>query len=142
MEKITIKSTSASSAITDVVVLRETSITRLIFKPMIVENLRDEEASVKGTFVFQRKLSGEEWVDHKELNLSQLKAEEWVKLELKSAEVLKLFRHLSDLYSIYQQEGIQFGETRFLRADEGLGAMLDANESDLYQLLNREPEDA
>ncbi len=142
VNEIKLKSTSLSSAITEAVILRETTMTRLVFKPLVVDNTRDQEAAVKGTFIFQRKTSSQEWVDSKELSLSQLKADEWIKLELKSAEVLKLYRHLTDLYKIYQQEGIPLGESRFLRADEGLGALLAANEEELTQLLSRASDDA
>ena len=142
MEKITVRSTSALSAVADDIILRETSVTRLVFRPTIIRNQRNDAAAVNGDFIFQRKTPNQEWIDHKELSLSQLKASEWIKLNLHSAEVLKLYEHLTYLYSIYQQEGIQFGERKYLRADEGLGALLDATENDLQELLNQEPEDA
>ena len=104
--------------------------------------MRDQEASVKGTFIFQRKTRLQEWEDYKELSLSELKADEWIMLELKSAEILKLYRRLTDLYKIYQQEGIPLGESRFLRANEGLGLLLAANEEELTKLLSRASDDA
>ncbi len=142
MKEIRIKSTSLSSAVTDPIILRERNTTRLIFKPLIVDNMRDRNAAVKGTFVFQRKTRSQEWVDYKELNLSQLRATEWIKLELKSAEVLKLYEALTDLYALHQQAGVTVGERRFLRADEGLGALLAANERELTHLLDRDPDNA
>ena len=142
MEEIKLKSTSRSSALTDPVVLRETNTTRLLFKPLIVNNVHDQNAAVKGSFVFQRKNNKQQWVDYKDLNLSQLKAGNWIKLDLKSAEVLRLYKYLTDLYAIYKQEGIPSGEKRFLRADEGLGALLNANEDELNYLLKRETDNA
>ncbi len=142
MKEIQVRSTSLSSAITNPIVLRETKTTRLIFKPLLVENVHDRKAAVKGTFVFQRKTRNQEWSNYKEFNLSQLKATEWIKLDLKSAEVLKLYDALTDLYALYQQAGVPVGERRFLRADEGLGALLAANERELTRLLDHAPDNA
>lgn len=142
MEEITVSSTSRSSAITDEIVLREKDTTRLIFRPLLVDNAQNQKASVKGTFIFQRKSRTHQWEDHKTYNLSQLKSGEWIQLALTSVEILKLYKHLGDLYKIYEQEGIPNGETRFVRADEGLVSLLAANESELIQLLNREHGDA
>lgn len=142
MKEIRVKSTSLSSAATDPIVLRETATTRLLFKPLIVENVHNREASVKGAFVFQRRKKNQEWVDYKELNLTELRATEWVKLDLKSAEVLKLYESLTDLYALHRQEGVPVGERRFLRADRGLGALLAANKEELTHLLNSNPNNA
>lgn len=46
MKKITIKSTSKSSAVTDDVLLRETKTTRLVFRPLIIDNVKNPEASI------------------------------------------------------------------------------------------------
>lgn len=142
MKEIKVKSTSRSSAIADPIILRETATTRLVFKPLIVENARNPKASVKGAFVFQRRAPNREWIDYKKLSLTKLRAEEWVKLELKSAEILKLYEALTDLYALHRQEGVPFGEKRFLLADRGLGALLEANEADLTRLLDRNPDNA
>ena len=142
MEEIKVSSTSRSSAITDDIILREKETTRLVFRPLIVDNAQNQEASVKGTFIYQRKSRSQEWEDYRTLNLNRLKSGEWVQLALNSAEILKLYLHLGDLYRIYEQEGIPMGKTRFVRADEGLVSLLAANESELTQLLNREHGDA
>ena len=46
-----VASISRNSAIVDDIVLRETKPTRLVFKPLLVNNERDEQASVKGAFM-------------------------------------------------------------------------------------------
>jgi len=142
MEEIKLSSTSRTSAITDDFVLREKETVRLIFRPILVDNAQNQEAAVKGTFIYQRKSRNQQWEDHKTLNLSQLKSGEWVKLALNSAEILNLYRHLGDLYKIFEREGIPSGRSRFVLADEGLISLIAADESDLTQLLNREPGNA
>ncbi len=142
MKKIRTKSTSLYSAITDPIILRETDTTRLIFKPLIVDNKSERKAAVKGSFVFQHKARGQEWRDYKELKLSELRATEWIKLELKSIEVLRLYDALTDLYELHQQAGVPIGERQFLRADKGLGALVAANEKELTHLLDRDPDNA
>jgi hypothetical protein len=140
MESIIIKSTSKSSATTDDLELRVSNTTRLIFRPLIIDNWKEHEASVKGTFIFQRKCPKGEWEDYKDLPLSSLRASEWIKLELKGVEVLELYKRLSTLYDVYKQDGIPSGEAQYIRMDQGLGALLTANEDDLHQLFDNETE--
>jgi len=142
MESINIKSTSKSSATTDDLELRVTTTTRLIFRPLIIDNAKEQEASVKGTFIFQKKNRKGEWEDYKDLPLSSLKASEWIKLELKGIEVLELYKRLSSLYNVYKQGGIPSGEAQYVRIDQGLGALLTANEDELHQLFDNETENA
>ncbi|MCY8186083.1 DUF4263 domain-containing protein, partial [Bacillus inaquosorum] len=78
--KYSISPTSKDSAFGEDIILREKSTTRLLFRPQIINNKHNEEASVKGCFIFQKKRSSENWEDHKELDLNKLKATEWVKL--------------------------------------------------------------
>lgn len=142
MKKIKLKSTSRSSAVTDDVLLRETQTTRLIFRPLVVDNVRYQEASVKGSFISQKKRMGDKWEDHNVLNLSTLKADEWVSLNLKSEEILTLHKALTDLYSVYEVEGIPIGESEFIKADAGLNALLTANSEDFLILLDQQPDNA
>jgi len=139
MEEYKIKSTSRNSAKCDEIVLRETSNTRLVFKPLLVNNKRTEDASLKGTFVFQKKLPKENWIDLKDLNLNQLRSGEYVKLELKSEELLNLIRQLIGLYKLYKKDGLPFGETRYIKAQGSLSKLSEINEEDLkhFFLLNK-----
>ena len=45
MESRTVRSTSRSSAKTDDILLRETGVTRLVFRPMLVDNKKDPGVS-------------------------------------------------------------------------------------------------
>ena len=115
--------------------LRENQVTRLVFRPLLVNNAQDERASLKGTFVFQRKGASQQWEDHRILDLNRLKADEWIKLELSSQEVLQLYRELGSLYALYDEEGIPRGEVEYIRASLGLATLLKTSDKQFEQLL-------
>lgn len=93
-DRINVWTTSRDSAVCDDIELKKTSTTRLIFRPEIVNNINNPEASVRGCFIFQKKGKNASWEDYKELELSKLKAEEWIKLELNSEAMLTLTREI------------------------------------------------
>ena len=103
-------STSANSAEISEIILRETATTQLVFKPTLVNNIKNKKASVRGIFFFKKKRKNDEWESYKKLNLSQLKAEEWIKLEIKSEELLNLYQELKKFYTLYEESGIPIGE--------------------------------
>ena len=144
----TVKSTSQSSAVTDDIVIRKTDTTRLVFRPMLVTNERNPNASIKGSFIFQRKSIKKDWEDITVPPLSSLKKDQAVKLELKSRELLKLHGELSSLYDLYESEGIPKGEAKFIKAnvtirglakmsDEELSAVIGGHESIGANALSR-----
>ena len=108
------QSTSRNSAQGDEVVLRETSRTRLVFKPQLVNNPHNQAASVRGVFVFREKKPSGQWADYKTLDLSKLRDGEWIKLELKSEELQTLFTELNRYYDLYKQYGIRKGTNEFI----------------------------
>ena|SRR5208282_70087 len=99
-ETIRLRSTSRASARGDDILLRETEKTRLVFRPQVVDNPHDAAASVKGVFIFQAKKPSDLWADYKTLDLTKLRDGEWVKLEIKSAELKTLFTELDSLYEL------------------------------------------
>lgn len=119
------KSTSASSAIGEDIVLRETAKSRLVFKPILVDNPHDERYCVKGDFVFQEKNPSGKWDDYKTLNLSKLRDEEWIKLSLHSEELYKLISALDSYYEIFKKYGIRYGKTEFFITDKNARPLLD-----------------
>lgn len=124
-DTIKIISTSANTAAGEDIVLRTTGKTRLVFKPLLIDNPHDSKACVKGDFVYQaKKLSGE-WEDYKTLDLNRLKDGEWIKLSLHSAELYTLISSLEKYYGIFQKYGIRFGETEFYITDSNLKPVLD-----------------
>src|SRR5947207_3278348 len=119
-EKYHIKSTSSHSAIVEAKVLKSTSTTRLLLRPLIVENPNDAEAGVKITLVHERKNQSEEWEELSSQPLSSLKAGDAAKLALDSATTLHLFQELKNLYAISQSTGVKVGTTDLVvgREDE------------------------
>jgi hypothetical protein len=141
MDSFTVSPTSSASAVCDPIVLRESQTTRLVFQPVLVQNVHDATAPVNGTFVFQRRSPLQDWIDHKELDLSQLRAEQWVRLRLKAGEVKTLFEGLHTLYGLYSQDGIPGQTTRYLRTQASIAAVRDADENDLSRALSALGED-
>lgn len=140
MEQVWVSPTSRNSALSDEIILRETTITRLVFRPLIINNIHDSKASVKGTFIFQRKNRKDEWEDHRDLSLSNLKATEWVKLELKSDELLILISSISELYNLHAQEGIPRQKSQFIKVESHINALLQADKKELLRILEIEKE--
>lgn len=126
----------------DDIELRHTKTTRLVFRPLIVDNAQEREAAVKGSFIFQRKRLKNEWEDLRTLNLSQLKADEWIKLELKSSEILRLYQELTALYEVFEKEGIPSGRLEYIRATAELDALLSATDEELEAVLQEKGEEA
>jgi hypothetical protein len=69
-----------------------------------------------GAFVFQRKTARAAWTDHADLTLSQLRADEWVKIDLKAAELLALFEGLDAYYSLVGEHGVVSGTKEYIQA--------------------------
>jgi Domain of unknown function (DUF4263) len=131
MDELIVRSTSRSSAEVSDIELRRTSTTRLVFRPMLVENPHNTAAAVKGTFVFQRKSARLLWEDIPADPLSSMKKDEGYKLAIGSSETLKLFSELSGLYKIYQSIGIPLGESEFVRAEGALVSLAELTEDQL-----------
>jgi hypothetical protein len=134
-EGYTIIRISRDSADAELVVIRATNTTRLIFKSTIVNNAGDSRAPVQGSFIFQKKGRNDRWEDHNELLLSRLRASEWVKLDLKAGEVHKLLGHIAGLYRQYKREGLPRGKTYFLKIDAAATDREDFSSADLSRLL-------
>jgi hypothetical protein len=130
MTQLKVRSTSTSSAIVSDEVIRETTTTRLLFRPMLVDNPHNSEASVKGSFLFQRKGPGESWADVPTEPLSTLKKGESYQL-IKSAQLLELYEHLGELYKLHSRHGISIGEIEYVRAH---GALLSLSRMTNHQL--------
>jgi hypothetical protein len=77
---ITVSTTSARTANISPIVLRTTQTSRLIFRPVLIDNRSNPDASIDGEFVYQKKGVKSEWEDFNQLPLSKLKADEWIRL--------------------------------------------------------------
>lgn len=131
-------STSRQSARLADVTLRQTSETRLILRPEIVDNQKLPEAGVKVTLVHQRCSLGGKWDDIPAEPLSKLKAGEGVCLHLDSATTLKLQVCLADLYAISSSGGVRSGHTKLTvtKADELI--RLDHDRAQIIKSLLRQ----
>jgi hypothetical protein len=134
---IRVSSTSRYTAAVDPIVLRTTTTTRLVFRPVLLENTHNPEASMDGAFIFERKTPSSTWEEINELPLTRLRGGEGVKLDLKAAELQILFAGLRDYYDLVGEHGIPSGTRRFVRAPESQALMnLLANETKFRAALN------
>jgi hypothetical protein len=109
MDRYTLRSTSANSAeVLEDVILDSTTITRRVFRAMIV-NAQDGTPSVRGYIIHQRKKATDDWEDISDEKLSQMKAGDSIKYELGSTAVSRLFEGLEKLRALAAQQGVQFG---------------------------------
>jgi hypothetical protein len=123
MDKRVIISTSLNSATCSDVILRDKTNTRLLFRPELVDNPRDDAAAVRGTFIYQRKGPKDTWQDAATISLSTLKKDEGFKLELHAGELLSLFRELASLYKLHAKDGIPLGVTELVRVDSAVASL-------------------
>jgi hypothetical protein len=142
MDKIETRSRSTQAADATPIVLREGSMTRLVFVPMIVQNPDEQAASVKGTFVYQKKNRKDEWTPVETLSLGTLKAGDEFKLELSSHETYLLRKGLHELAQLHAAEGIPQGRKSFVKATPGLAALLGLAQPELSALLSSDADAA
>lgn len=128
-DRINVRTTSRDSAVCDDIELRKTSTTRLIFRPEIVNNINNPEASVRGCFIFQKKGRNASWEDYKELDLSKLKAEEWIKLELSSESMLTLTKEIQKHYAIHEKYGVMYGGFHLFKSNSDIERLIEVFES-------------
>jgi hypothetical protein len=136
MDEIFTKSTSHVTAQASDIELRETTTTRLVFRPVIIDNHNNREASVKGNFLFQRKLRNSQWEDFETIPLSKVKGGEGYKLELKSAELLHLITHLKPIYDLHRDGGVPRGQRKFVQATPQLEQLAALTADDVSDFLN------
>lgn len=104
MTKAKITQTSADSVVVEPIVLRPGVLTRMVFKPQIVNNKQDENKPVKGHVVWQKRGRSdieEEWADEANMKLSQMTAGSGIKLELNTDELYLLTQAVRGLYGVY-----------------------------------------
>src|SRR6266496_486391 len=114
-----VTSTSRNSATVSPLVLRQTDTIRLVFKPVLVNNRNEPAASVDGVFCYQRKRKADQWENVESVSLSSLRAGEGVKLDIRSAELLRIFKGLRVLYDTVARDGVPSGTHTYIQADAG-----------------------
>lgn len=136
MSEIHTRSTSRVTAQADDIVLRESTISRLIFRPTILDNLNNREAAVKGIFLYQKKSKNLQWEDFNTIPLTSVKSGEGYKLEIKSAELLQLINALKPLYELHQEAGVPLGEKKYFKATPQLEQLAALTSKDVSDFLN------
>lgn len=133
-ENLVVTTTSGDSAVVSPIVLREGERRRLVFIPLLVNNIHDATACVKGTFVYQVKKQADEWEDVQTISLSTLKAGDQFKLELSSGEMIELFTRVHQLYDHVNINGVRPGTEVLVPFDS------DSSAEDVRRLLEDLPE--
>ena len=108
MTKARITQTGPDSAVVEPIVLRPGDITRMVFKPQIVNNKQDENKPVKGHVLWQKRGKsevGEDWADEAHVKLSSMRAGSGIKLELNTDELYVLTQAVRGLYGVYWKHG-------------------------------------
>ena len=136
MEEIITKSTSRVTAQASDIAIRETATTRLVFRPIIIDNPHNSDASIKGNFLYLRKSQNEQWEDFETIPLSSLKMGEGYKLELKSAELLNLTNELKLLYDLHQESGVPKGQQTFRKNTPQLQQLANLTSDEVSSLLD------
>ena len=136
MKEIRTKSTSRVTAQATDIVLRESEQIRLIFRPLILDNPNNPEASVKGVFLYQRRSKSKPWEDFKTIPLNSVKTGEGYKLDLKSAELLRLIQEVTPLYDLYKEGGVPRGDKRYIQATPQLEQLAVLSAQDARSFLN------
>jgi hypothetical protein len=111
------------------------SLTRRIIEPLVVENAKQPEATVKVTFAHERrKVGGTTWDAEPAFNLGTLKAGEEIRLALSAEETLALHQHLERLYRVGEQ-GVLRGEHLVTVVDEREAAILRGSAKEILEKL-------
>ena len=146
-ETVRVNATSRASATVSDVVLREGELVRLIFRPEAVDNAKNPEACLRGTFIYQKRSKGNAWADVETESLNTLKKGDNYQLLLKSGELLHLMKQLGPLYRHFWRQGIPHRRMELVKLEQRLvgllalsqtelNALLDANQADAIKTLN------
>ena len=108
------RSTSPRTTKLDPIVLRQGELSRLVFIPVLVQNDKNPDAGLNGTFVYQRKAAADTWIDIRTIPLNSLKSGEGYALRLASAELLELFEQLQATYDFRKQKGTPKGQRTYI----------------------------
>ena len=142
MKIVDIRRTSANTATTDPIVLREGPLSRLVFLPTLVEKHLDAESSVKGAFVYQKKAKKDTWETVDLESLKSIKAGEQFKLELHTDELRKLGDGLRPLYKQMRESGVPRTGIHLVPATGALAEILQLDSGALGAFLSENPDDA
>lgn len=102
------------------IVLRENSITRLVFSPSWVSASSNP---LRGGFRFQRKSPKETWEDAEHRPMSSLKKDEGYELNLDGSDIAKLFSGLEEVRDLLSAHGHHYGIRTFRLSQANAGGI-------------------
>ncbi|MBI5469969.1 DUF4263 domain-containing protein [Candidatus Kaiserbacteria bacterium] len=118
-DSLHIKRTSSVTLAATDIVIRESKTTRLLLRPLIVDNYSSPGNSVKCWIIAQRKGPSDEWNEANEFPLSKLSKGEWSKFELKTEDVSKILGSLEAIKELYKEHGITWdGKYALIHGEE------------------------
>lgn len=140
---VEIRSTSAATATVSDTALRDGNLTRLIFRPEMVDNEKNPEACLRGTFVYQKRGKNDEWGDFETASLNTVKKGQNYQLLLKSGELLHLMKSLGPLYRLYwRRQGIPTRRMELVKLEQRLATLVSLSQTELNALLDANQNDA
>lgn len=126
MNQLKVTSVAPTASRVEDRVINETSSTRLIFRPLIVDNKSNPEANLKGSLIFQKKDSNGEYSEkEKAFDLTHVKKGQYVKIDLDSKEVLVLLKEFEILREVYKKHGLNFGENSYSITEGNIADILE-----------------
>lgn len=146
-QSFSVHSTSARSAkVGDVWLERpadpDTSLTRKVMRPELVDNVHSDEARVKVTIVHQRRHTAKEpWQDYDAFSLATLKAGQEMKCALSAAETQDLFKALQPLYAI-TEGGIPKRNKTLTVVDDSEAVVVRGRPADVIRKLTKDNAEA
>lgn len=115
MDTLLTKSTSNATMDTSPIVIRQNSITRLLFCPSWAA---PSSNPLRGGFRFQRKSPSDKWVNVDHKPLSSLKKDEGYELHLDGEDMVKLFEGLEEIKTVLSKYGHSSGIRKFVLSQE------------------------
>lgn len=107
-----------SATVQDIVISNpedtDTSLTRRIMRPLLVENIHNKSASVKLILMHQKRHTKKDpWHDAGAFSLATLKAGQEIRLDLSAGQVRRLYEALKDLYAL-TEDRVPQGKKQFI----------------------------
>lgn len=132
---ITLQSTSRSTADVEDIVLRDGKLTRMTFKPGVVNNPNNPNNSVHGKIVYERRGKenepfpsecAQEFIDKRDIHKGDA-----LELTLDTGETRNLYDALTMLYGVADDmDGMPYGATTYVQVDSAARTLLRLLQSD------------
>lgn len=129
MDTITTKTVGAGFAEIEEFVLAETPQTVLVFKPQM------HEGGIRGSIIRYKKGRNGNRETPIPVDFRRLNADEGVEIELNTEAVTKLLRHVQELQTLLEEEGVRPGTHRYRVTDANNLVITDHNKAHIIQRL-------